>query len=277
MKYLVPTDFSGCAQNASAVAIELAAKSGAEIIFLHLVNIPFDWTSLSEERKQTMYPEITKKIEAVESKLNEWLEQARKNNVAAKMYIHYNEYKSFITDFAIRENVDLIIMGSQGADEMIDFFVGTNTQRVVRSSKVPVLIIKDRLSRIKKVALISDFSDENIQSEAAVSSFVTLTGAELHLTFINTPLNFNGTRVINQRLRNFQADFYFDTECHIYNDFQFEDGVKNFCKDYDIDMIIMSTHGRKGLDLLAAGSLTENVIAHLDIPVLSLPLLTHEN
>lgn len=277
MKYLVPTDFSACAQKASSVAIDLAAKAGAEIIFLHLINIPFDWTNLSAERKQTMYPEITEKVAQVESKLNEWIHQANKKNVAASMHLHYNEYKSFITDFASKENADLIVMGSQGADEMKDFIVGTNTQRVVRFSKIPVLVVKEPLNSIKKIALISDFSDENMQSEAFVSNFVTLTGAELHLVFINTPLNFNATRVISQRLRGFQSDFYFQTKSHIYNDFQFESGVKNFCKDYNIDLIIMSTHGRKGLDFIAAGSLTENVIAHLNLPVLSLPLLIHES
>lgn len=273
MKFLVPTDFSECAQNASALAIDLAVKAGAEITFLHLVNLPFDWTNLSDERKMSMYPDITKKVEQLEDRLNEWKQQAEKKSVSASTYIHYNEYKSFITDFAREKKFDLIVMGSQGADEMKDFFVGTNTQRVVRFSKIPVLVVKNRLRSIKRVALVSDFSEENTQSEAFISNFITFSGAELHLVFINTPLNFNASRVINKRLREFQTDFYFDTKCHIYNDFQFEDGVKNFCKDNAIDLIIMSTHGRKGLDLIAASSLTENVIAHLNLPVLSLPLL----
>jgi len=277
MKFLVPTDFSECAQHASRYAIELAKKADAEVVFLHLMSIPIDWINLDKKHRASSYPSVTQKVQRVDDKLEEWNQIATEKGVKSSTHVHYNESKRFINKFSQEVNADMIIMGSYGANEMKNFFVGTNTQQVVRFSKVPVLVIKKQLKEVTKVSLVSDFSDENIQSEQLITDFIKLTDSELHLTFVNTPLNFNNSRVIQKRLKNFQSDFNFITHTHIYNDFQFEDAVKNFCKDYDIDLLIMHTHGRKGFDRVVAGSLTENVIANLDIPVLCLPIEEEPN
>ena len=276
MKYLIPTDFSDCAQAASDLAISIAKKSEAEVIFLHLMTLPIDYVSSDAGRKESMYPSTKKQEDRIESKLKEWRERAGHQGVRASSHIHYNEDKSFLHKYAKEKEVDLILMGSHGADELRDFFVGTNTQRAVRFSKIPVLVVKNPMKEIKQVALISDFSREALVSEPFIEKFTTMLSAKLHLTFINTPLNFNTSRVVSERLADFNSDFKNSAVTHMYNDFQFESGVTNFCEDYDIDLVIMNTHGRKGIDLAVAGSLTEKVIANLDIPVLCLPL-THEN
>lgn len=272
MKYLVPTDFSQCAQNASVLAIDLAKKSGAELIFLHLMSIPIDWVGLEEKVREKMYPSTTTLVHRAEEKLKEWEGQASKKGVKSTSHIHYNERKSFINNFAQESRVELIIMGSHGADEMKDYLIGTVTQRVMRFSKIPVLVVKSRLAAISKIGFISDFSEENVSNEKIITNFTKLVEAGLHLVYINTPLNFQSSRVIDKRLHDFQNDFNFITHTHIYNDYQFESGVANFCEDHEIDLIIMNTHGRKGLDRISAGNLTENIIANLEIPVLSIPL-----
>jgi len=43
----------------------------------------------------------------------------------------------------------------------------------------------------------------------------------------------------------------------------------------DVDLIIMSTHGRTGVDHIMLGSVTEKVIAHAPCPVLAIPSTAH--
>lgn len=272
MKYLIPTDFSDCAQAASDFAIDLAKKSQAELIFLHLMTLPIDFVTSSSDRKISMYPSTKKEFDRVEEKLKEWKTRAGRQGVIATSHIHHNEDKDFIHRMVEEKEVSLILMGSHGPDEIRDFFVGTNTQRVVRFSEVPVLVIKKPTKNVKEIALVSDFSREILENEPIVDDFVSTLSGKLHLTFINTPLNFHTSRVIQQRLSDFNKDFGDKAKTHLYNDFQFESGVVNFCEDHKIDLVVMNTHGRKGLDLAVAGSLTEKIIAHLDIPVLCLPL-----
>ncbi len=45
--------------------------------------------------------------------------------------------------------------------------------------------------------------------------------------------------------------------------------ITNFAQDNDIDVIVMGTHGRQGVDRYLLGSVTERVIRTADIPVLA--------
>jgi len=276
MKYLVPTDFSDKSQNATYFAIDLAKLTKAEVVLMHMMSIPVSWIDIPEQQRSNKYPEVTQKVEEANERLNEFVTIAEREGVKVSTYLHYNKNRSFITEFANELQAQIIVMGSHGTDEMSDFIIGTFTQRVVRFSKIPVLVVKDRIQSLQNIGLVSDFSDEALQTRDQVVSILKATQSKLHLIYINTPLNFSNNRVIVKRMLKYEKDLEIPVRRHIYNDFQFETAVKHSCEDFDIDLLIMNTHSRKGLDRLIVGSLTENVISHLNQPVLCMPL-THES
>jgi hypothetical protein len=51
------------------------------------------------------------------------------------------------------------------------------------------------------------------------------------------------------------------------NDFSEQDGIINFAHEIKADMITMGTHGRRGLAHLFMGSVTEDVVNHVDCPI----------
>ena len=58
----------------------------------------------------------------------------------------------------------------------------------------------------------------------------------------------------------------------IYNDLSVEEGILDFSRGIDADMIAMATHGRKGFFHVVNGSLTEDIVNHTTFPVLSVKL-----
>ncbi len=56
--------------------------------------------------------------------------------------IQFQHAFSGIIDESEKNNIDLIVMGSQGASGLQEMFIGSNTEKVVRRSNVPVLVIK---------------------------------------------------------------------------------------------------------------------------------------
>lgn len=54
---------------------------------------------------------------------------------------------------------------------------------------------------------------------------------------------------------------------NIFGDFAEEDGIINFSKNVKADMVVMRTHGRKGLAHLGAGSIAEDVVNHIECPI----------
>ncbi|WP_227376291.1 universal stress protein [Haladaptatus halobius] len=47
------------------------------------------------------------------------------------------------------------------------------------------------------------------------------------------------------------------------------DDILTYAEEYDIDVIVMGTHGRTGVKRALLGSVTENVVRHSEIPVLT--------
>jgi hypothetical protein len=52
----------------------------------------------------------------------------------------------------------------------------------------------------------------------------------------------------------------------IYNDLSIEEGILNFAKGIDADLIAMATHGRTGFFHVVNGSLTEDIVNHTTFP-----------
>ena len=108
-----------------------------------------------------------------------------------------------------KNEVDLIVMGSHGASGFKEMFIGSNAEKVVRNSEIPVLIIKKEAGdfEVKKFVFASDFADEIKKPFAKVVEFANKFDAELHLVMINTPSSFKPTHIANEIMSSFIAGF----------------------------------------------------------------------
>src|SRR5690606_30069646 len=130
-------------------------------------------------------------------------------------------------------NIDLVVMGSHGASGVQGFFVGSNTEKVVRTSDIPVLVVKKDLDirEINKFVFASDFSDEVKKPFAKAIAFAKAFGARMDLLMINTPGHFLSTEESEKRIVSFINNFELsDYSMHVFNDYSVEKGVLNFAK-----------------------------------------------
>jgi nucleotide-binding universal stress UspA family protein len=151
-------------------------------------------------------------------------------------------------------------------------FIGSNTEKVVRNSNIPVLIIKrnEENFNTNKFVFASDFSEEIKKPFQKVIEFAKNFNAHLHLVNINTPNNFKSTRVAQKQMNEFIAEFKIGNySTHIYNDVNVEKGILHFAKSIDADIIGMSTHGRKGISHFFNGSISEDLVNHAKKPVIT--------
>ena len=272
-KILIPTDFSECSGYATEFAINIARKTRSEIVFLHLTAVPVDWKNLPKDQEK-IYPDITTRINTINAKMSVLITKVEKEGLKASMSVIYNEGYGKIIDYIKNNEIDFVVMGSHGAGAIKEFFVGSTTQKVARLSPVPVLAIKKPVASedIGNIVFPSDFSEEILNPFMEVVKFARLFDSRLHLVFINTPFNFSDTASIKHKMNNYALHAPGVVEStSIYNAFEFEDGLKEFCDEQcNGDIIAMITHGRKGLSRMYSGSLTESTINHLDLPILSL-------
>ena len=163
-------------------------------------------------------------------------------------------------------------MGSHGASGFQELFIGSNTEKVVRFSDVPVLVIKNETPdfNASKFVFASDFSDEIKAPFAKLVALANTFNSHLDLVMINTPNSFKTTHVAESIMDEFVKGFNLTNYAtHIYNDVNVEKGILNFANAVNADLIGMCTHGRTGFSHFFNGSISEDLVNHAVRPVVT--------
>ena len=269
-RILVPTDFSKHAEYALKVAAQIAKRNDGEIFLLHMLELP----SAGNDALSRAYdiPELMFFKNAAVAKLDDLMNSSYLDGVKISRIIQFEMAFEGIIKNGEAHNVDLIVMGSHGASGFQEMFIGSNTEKVVRNSNVPVLVIKREEDNFNasKFVFASDFSEEIKKPFEKVVEFANKFNAHLHLVNVNTPNNFKSTKVAQKQMDEFVAEFKINNySTHIYNDVNVEKGILHFAKSIDADIIGMSTHGRKGLSHFFNGSISEDLVNHAKRPVIT--------
>lgn len=269
-KILVPTDFSDHAKYALKVAAQIAKKNNGEIFLLHMLELPHQASDALGSGHDL--PEIMLFKNAAINKLEDLMDDDCLDGLKVSEIIQFDLAFEGIMKVSNKNDVDLIVMGSHGASGFKEMFIGSNAEKVVRNSDIPVLIIKREEDNfdVNKFVFASDFSDEIKKPFQRVVDFANSFDAELHLVMINTPSSFKPTHVAQNIMNKFISGFTIKKySTHIYNDVNVENGVLNFTNYMDSDLIGMCTHGRKGLAHFFNGSVSEDLVNHAVRPVVT--------
>lgn len=269
-KILVPTDFSSGSESALKVAAQLAKKYNSELHVLHLLELPFDMVDPMHETSEL--PEAMFFMKLAHQKFEAFLDKDYLSGVNLHEGIQNNTAFEGIIDSAHNKDIDLIVMGSRGASGFKEMVIGSNTEKVVRTSDVPVLVIKreDENFKINDFVFACEFTSEYKASFLKAIEFATKSNAKMHLLMVNTPSSFVTTGEAEKRMNAFLEGVAVDNyTLNIYNDVSIEKGILNFGNSIEADVISMSTHGRKGLSHFFNGSISEDLVNHAKRPVVT--------
>jgi nucleotide-binding universal stress UspA family protein len=139
---LVPTDGSDITSKAISAAVELARTLGAKLSTIS-VKEPFPYSAISE--MQPVPPQeffdAQERIAATRVKAVVTAANAAGLDCAAFTVEALHPWEAII-DHATAQGCDLIVMASHGRRGVAAFLLGSETQRVLIHSKVPVLVVK---------------------------------------------------------------------------------------------------------------------------------------
>lgn len=269
-KILIPIDFSEYANEALKVGAKIARANNSEIILLHMMELPHQPSDGFGSGKSI--PEIMYYKDQMVNKLEDLLDNEELKDLDVSTAFEFKKVAEGIIDASIRNNIDLIVMGSKGTSGFDELLVGSNTEKVVQLSKIPVLVIKKtgKEFRTQNFVFASDFSETSKKSFHKVLEFAKIFNSNLFLVMICTPYNFNPTHTAEKIMHDYIADFDIDNySTHIYNDINVERGILNFAKTVDADLIGISTHGRTGIAHFLNGSISEDIANHAIRPLIT--------
>lgn len=272
-KIIVPIDFSKHSEFALEAASILAKKNNAQILALHMLEIS-DSMLINSDNEQNAKAVFFLKL--AEQKFEAFLDKEYLEGVEVLPIVKHFKVFSEVSNVAKEHHVDLIVMGSHGTSGFSEIFVGSNTEKVVRHSDIPVLVIKNKPKSMdyKNVVFASDFSDEAVKPYINASKLMTSLGAEMHLLYVNVPgERFKSTSEMENTMTEFlnKADGNLNrmNAVNYISEISVERGILSFANKTDADLIIIPTHGRKGLAHFFEGSISEDLANHADLPVMT--------
>jgi nucleotide-binding universal stress UspA family protein len=272
-KIIVPIDFSEHSEYALRTAAKLAKKNNAEILALHMLEMSDIMLTASDglqHEKAVYFYKLS------EQKFENFLDKEYLKGLTVTRIIKHFKVFSEVNNVAQQNDADLIVMGSHGSSGAKEFFIGSNTERVVRHANIPVLIVKNKVTDInfETVVFACDFDEDAIKSYLkAVKMFNTM-GSKLHLVYVNLPNErFKSSLEIEKRVVNFfsKADKNLERmkDVHYVSDYTVEGGILNYATNIGADIIAIPTHGKKGLSHFFEGSVGEDVANHATLPVIT--------
>ena len=272
-KIIVPIDFSKYSEYALKTAALLSKKTEVVIYALHMLDIQEVNLSQSPDYSQQ---KVVFFLKLAEKRFKEFLQKDYLKGIKVIPIIkHYKVFKE-LNEIAKEVKGDLVIMGSHGASGLKEFFIGSNAEKVIRYSDVPVLVVKNELKDVDFMDIVfaTDFSENSIPAFKNMLHSLDFLNAKKHLLYVNLPNeNFKTTPEMNALADNFLMKSEGNRDRLINVDFvcarSVEQGVLSFSNAVGADLITLVTHGRKGLSHIFSGSVSEDISNHLALPIMT--------
>ncbi len=274
MQYiLVPTDFSECALHAAKFAAGIARRSGGEIVFLHGIDIPQYEYGILPGQDTTNVPEMLFLMKRAKQEFAKLLKQDFLKGVKVAEAVQMDGVYESISQKAKEHGIELIVMGTHGTRGFTgEYFVGSNTDKVVRRSSVPVIALRTEtpVNSIRRMVFASDFRETDDIPFAPFKKMADVLEADVQLLRVVSPDDFAFSGEMIPMMHYFAEQQGLEKySCHVHTAHSVQGGILEFARMHGAGMISTVTHGRRGLSLLLNGSVTNDVTSNTHLPVMT--------
>ncbi|QRV16082.1 universal stress protein [Haloterrigena salifodinae] len=144
-RILVPTDGSETAEAAIDHALELAERYDAVVHTLYVVDTDSMSLTLGAEQldriEQGKFGEMDEVRERAERATDYVADRARERGLEVVEHVSAGKPHSLIAEYVEDNDIDLVVMGSHGRSGIRRTLLGSVTERTLRSTRAPVLVV----------------------------------------------------------------------------------------------------------------------------------------
>ncbi|GKZ14694.1 universal stress protein [Haladaptatus sp. T7] len=285
---LIPTDGSRGATAGARHGLNLARAFDSRVHLLSVVD-----ERAYSARLVDIDRDIREHREALEDRAEEALDEladlAADANVQSERVVEHGIPSEAIRSFVDDRDIDLVSMGTHGRTGLDRYLLGSVTERVIRTSDVPVLTSREAAENERSYDAILLPTDGSDAAAGAVEHGLAIAeryGATVHALSVVDVRQLTGMYetdswtprlldvVEEARERSVEGvaerakDRGLDVVTHVEHGIP-SSVIREYVPEQDIDLVAMGTHGRTGLDRYLIGSVTERTIRTSDVPVLT--------
>lgn len=274
-KILFPTDFSQNANNAFVYALKWAEKYEAEIITLHVYELPI--LDMSYVDVPIYQAEVYQSIEMASFEnfkdqipiLRNIASQHELSHIPISNILLNGDLVSNILQIVKKEYVDFVIMGTTGANGFKGMFLGSNTASVMSGTDTYVIGVPEKAlyQPITKIAFATQFTTEELDSLRRLIPIAKKFDAQIECVYIQNETNAVNEIVIADWKVIFKEE---NVRFHIIQSNDVQESILTFINQHHINLLTISKHKRGFWESLFHSSLTEKLLNNVQIPLLVL-------
>ena len=273
LNILVPTDFSETAEYGLDLAVDLAEQINGKITLLNVVypatGSGFSAmgdveTSLQGEATHFM-AELIKKNEA---RLNKEIDKYKDRNVDIIPQLYFQDKVQGLNAYVKKHHTDLIVIGTRGRKSLTEYLVGSHTENLIKVSDCPVISIKEKAEdfSLDNIVLAVDIKDQNFQKLDKLKILVDNFNSKVHFLYVMDD-GVDTDEAIDKLKKIAGKNGFSNYTINTVDNSNPEDAIKRYSNRRSADMLAVFSHGKKGLKELIFGSVTNDLINNVKIPV----------
>lgn len=273
-RILVPVDFTKTSEKAVAKAIIIAKTLNADIFLLHVLEYNAYQFSVVPE-KQLLFPSITELEKALAKKMDAMRTGIRKKyKINPEINITTGRIDSEIIHFSKKKNIDLIIMGTHGASGYKELFIGSNSQRMVTLSDIPVLTIQKKIHKpgFNNILIPIDNSLHSREKVNIAMYMAKIFGAKIHILGLpssNEKSAINKFKIKIESVERVMKLHNLSYKTSIAKGGSLATIAMNYADKSNCDLIVINTGHESQITGIFLGAFAQQIVNHAKIPVLS--------
>ena len=273
-RILFPTDFSETSKNAFVYAMNLADSLNAELIVLHVYDLPNLNIGRMANTMQEVYDSI--ELENFEN-LKDEIPVLRKiaeehgfSGLKISTILKKGDLVWAIRDTVKSDKIDFLVMGTKGATGLKEVFLGSNTGAVITETEVPTFGIPEaaKFKSIKNIVFTTRFRMKDVKALKKVKEIAHHLGADVHCLYVKTDKSDIKDVVLEDWKLLFAKD---NIMFHIIENNNIQKSILEFSTSHDVDMLAMLNHKRGFFEELFKQSITQQLAYHTQVPLLAIP------
>jgi nucleotide-binding universal stress UspA family protein len=255
-RILVPCNFSPCSEKAIRFAVELAGDIQGEVIVLTVIN---DTGNAGVESRYVM--------EAASREAGLKFEELIKTFSAEVHFRHLirkGKLLPAVLNCIKREDVAVVVMGTKGSRGWGEFFMGSNIEKVVRTSPVPVFAVKGHgpLQAIKNIIVPLNPETDSNKPIAGLITLQKFFKARLHLLHVVADESMLHADIRPQMELYAKEQGMVNYSLNVRVRENVREGIIQFARETQADMIFMQIRRNRDLKHLYITSVAADVVNH---------------
>jgi len=275
LNILFPTDFTELSLNAFHYALEYAIKTSAKLTIYHT----FDESDTTPEA-QSIYDKVD--IQNFRNKQDSFppfekiISDRNIENLKVRYIVKEGKFIEAIKKYVAKreEKIDLIIMGTHGKTKsLFDIFMENNTIRILEQISKPVIAVPQRAvydGSIDNIAFLVDYREDEKDALLEIAEQAEQLNARLHVIHFDLA---HGDSIVPRMdifKESLQLANHHKVSFNSIDSLDLKKSLLKYCDEHNIDMVCVINHARNYYQRLFSYSLAEELINHVDTPVMAI-------